>query len=133
MRKNPALRKALFTLSVILTLCLSTSFMSLGLAKEEKEEDKRPERGISIAFEYPEVIINKGDDVTVDLIVKNMGKRDENVYFTISSAPPGWKTKIKTYSFSVMSVHVPEGDDKSVQFFAECGGQMIKSLSSLLI
>jgi uncharacterized membrane protein len=95
------------------------SFISLGLAKEDKEEDKRPERGISIAFEYPEVIINKGDDVTVDIFVKNKGKRDENVYFTISSAPTGWKTKIKTYSFSVTSVHVPEGDDKNVQFFAE--------------
>jgi len=119
MRKNAALRKALFTLSVILTLCLSTSFMSLGLATEEKEKDNRPERGISIAFEYPEVIVNKGDDVTVDIIVKNKGKRDENVYFTISSAPPGWKTKIKTYSFSVMSIHVPEGEEKNIQFFAE--------------
>ena len=121
MRKNAVLRKALFTLSFIITLCLSTSFISLGLAKEEKEkeEDKRPERGISMAFEYPEVIINKGDDVTVDIFVKNKGKRDENVYFTISSAPPGWKTKIKTYSFSVMSVHVPEDEDKNVQFFAE--------------
>ena len=73
MRKNAVLRKAFFTLSFILTLCLSTSFMSLGLAKEDKEEDKRPERGISIAFEYPEVIINKGDDVTVDIFVKNKG------------------------------------------------------------
>jgi len=119
MRKNAALKKAIFTLSFILTLCLSTSFISLALAKEIKGEDTRPERGISMAFEYPEVIINKGDDVTVDLFVKNKGKRDENVYFTVSSAPPGWKTKIKTYSFSVMSVHVPEGDDKNVQFFAE--------------
>ena len=119
MRNNAVLRKAFFTLSFILTLCLSMSFISLGLAKEDKEEDKKPERGISIAFEYPEVIINKGDDVTVDIFVKNKGKRDENVYFTIPSAPTGWKTKIKTYSFSVTSVHVPGGDDKNVQFFAE--------------
>jgi uncharacterized membrane protein len=72
-----------------------------------------------MAFEYPEVIINKGDDVSVDLIVKNKGKSDENVYFRISSAPSGWKTKIKTYSFSVTSIHVPEDEDKNVQFFAE--------------
>ena len=113
-------RKAIFTLFLILSIALGTSFISLGLAQEEKEkEDTRPERGISMAFEYPEVIINKGDDVSVDLIVKNKGKSDENVYFTISPAPAGWKTKIKTYSFSVTSIHVPEGEDKSVTFFAE--------------
>jgi len=113
-------RKAILTLFLILSLALGTSFISLGLAQEEKGKgDKRPERGISMAFEYPEVIINKGGDVSVDLIVKNKGKSDENVYFRISSAPPGWKTKIKTYSFSVTSIHVPEDEDKNVQFFAE--------------
>ena len=115
MRKNPATRKALFILPIIVALCLTAS---LSLAKE-KEEDTRPERGITMNFEYPEVLINKGDDVTVDLIVKNIGKRDENVYFTIASAPAGWKTKIKTYSFSITSVHVPEDDEKNIQFFAE--------------
>jgi uncharacterized membrane protein len=111
--------KALFALLLILSLALGTSFISLSFAKEEEKEDTRPERGISMAFEYPEVIISKGDDVTVDLIVKNKGRRDENVYFTISSAPLGWKTKIKTYSFSITSVHVPGGEDKTVQFSAE--------------
>ena len=112
--------KALFALLLILSLALGTSFISLSFAKEDKEkEEERPERGISMAFEYPEVIISKGDDVTVDLIVKNKGKSDESVYFTISSAPPGWKTRIKTYSFSITSVHVPGGEDKTVQFSAE--------------
>jgi len=113
-------RKAIFALFLILSIALGTSFISLGLAQKEKGKgDKRPKRGISMAFEYPEVTINKGDDVSIDLIVKNKGESDENVYFRISSAPPGWKTRIKTYSFSVTSVHVPEDEDKNVQFFAE--------------
>jgi uncharacterized membrane protein len=116
MSMNPMIRKTLVSLSVILALCLAPS---LSLAKEEGKEDTRPERGITMAFEYPQVIINKGSDVTVDLIVKNIGKHDENLYFTIASAPPGWKTKIKTYSFSIMSVHLPEDETKNVQFFAE--------------
>ncbi len=119
MRTNIALRTALCALSLILILCLGTSPLSLGLAKEKEKE--RPERGISVAFEYPEVTINKGDDASVDLIVKNKGKRDENVYFTIASASPGWKTRIKTYSFSITSVHVPEDEEKTVQFSAEPG------------
>ncbi len=109
-----AIRRASFILPILFALCLAAS---PSLAKDT-EQDSRPERGITMNFEYPEVIINKGDDVSVDLIVKNLGKRDENLYFT-HSAPAGWKTKIKTYSFSITSVHVPEDSDKSVQFAAE--------------
>jgi uncharacterized membrane protein len=119
MRIDSVIRKPLvITLSIALALCVSTSFISMGLAKEKEQKDTRPERGITMNFEYPEVIVNKGEDVTVDLIVKNMGKRDENVYFT-HTPPPGWKTKLKTYSFSITSVHVPEDVEKSVQFSAE--------------
>jgi uncharacterized membrane protein len=114
MNVHPAIRKASFILPIIVALCFTAS---ASLAKD-KEQDTRPDRGITMNFEYPELIINKGDDVTVDLIVKNRGKRDENVYFT-HTTPAGWKTKIKTYSFSITSVHVPEDSDKSVQFSAE--------------
>jgi uncharacterized membrane protein len=114
MTTNPAIRKLLFILPIILALCLTAA---AALAKDNEDAD-RPDRGITMNFEYPEVIINKGDDVTVDIVVKNMGKRDENVYFT-HTAPSGWKTKIKTYSFSITSVHVPEDEEKTVQFFAE--------------
>ncbi|GAG86321.1 unnamed protein product, partial [marine sediment metagenome] len=55
MRSN-VINKALFALSLILALCIGTSFVSSGLAKEEEgKEDKRPERGISMSFEYPGV------------------------------------------------------------------------------
>jgi uncharacterized membrane protein len=111
--------KAVLALSLILILCLCTSAASSALAQKEEKEDERPERGISVAFEYPEVIIGKGDDVSVELIVKNKGKRDENVYLRIASASPGWETEIKTYSFGVTSVHIPEGEDKRVTFSAK--------------
>jgi len=114
MSVHPAIRKASFILPIIAILCFTAS---VSLAND-KEEDTRPERGITMNFEYPEVIINKGNDVSVDIIVKNIGKRDENVYFT-HTPPAGWKTKIKTYSFSIGSVHVSEDTDKSVQFSAE--------------
>jgi uncharacterized membrane protein len=111
--------KAVLALSLILILCLCTSAASSALAQKEEKEDERPERGISVAFEYPEVIIGKGDDVSVELIIKNKGKRDENVYLRIASASPGWETEIKTYSFGVTSVHIPEGEDKRVTFSAK--------------
>lgn len=116
---NMLLKKVLFIILLLLTVFIGISPFSQGLAKEEKGEDKRPERAISMAFEYPEVIINKGDDVTVDINVKNKGKRDENIFFSIPSVPSGWKAKIKTYNFSIMALNISGGDDKNVQFFAE--------------
>jgi len=117
MSAYPPIRKALVILPVLIALCLTTSF-SPAKEKEEGSDDTRPERGITMNFEYPEVIINKGEEVTVDLLVNNLGRRDENIYFT-HTAPSGWKTRLKTYSFSIGSVHVPEDGDKSVQFVAE--------------
>jgi uncharacterized membrane protein len=114
-RKRGSILCALFVtlLFTLMTISLSPTF-----AKEE-EEDTRPERALSIAFEYPGVVINQGDDATVDLIIANKGRRDETVSFTLVSAPEGWKTRFKTYSFGISGVYVPEDDEKRVQFFAE--------------
>jgi len=105
----------LITTLTFITLALSPAF---GAGGEEKN-DTRPERGISVAFEYPGVVINKGDDATVDLIVKNKGRHDESISFKILSSPRGWETKIKTYSFGISGVFVPEDDEKTVQFSAK--------------
>jgi uncharacterized membrane protein len=110
--------RSLCALFVILSLTLGTALLSPALAAEEKK-DTRPERGISVAFEYPGVVINTGDDATVDLIVKNKGRRDESILFTITQSPKGWDTRFKTYSFGISGVFVPEGDDKRVQFNAK--------------
>ena len=110
-------KKVLFTLCFTVLIFLGTAFISLAATKGE---DTRPARGISIAFEYPEVIIDQGNDVSMDIIIKNRGKRDENIYFKVSE-PAGWKARAKTYSFSIASVHVPEGEDRTVQFSAKPG------------
>jgi len=112
MRSYLPIRTARFILPLLCTVFLAASAFSA------EKEDTGPERGITMNFAYPEVIINKGEDLTVDLIVKNIGKQDENVYFT-QTAPSGWDTRIKTYSFSIGSVHVSEGGEKTVQFTAE--------------
>jgi len=111
---------ALCALFVMLSLALGASSLSPALAAEKKAKgDTRPERGVSIAFEYPGVVINTGDDATVDLIVKNKGRHDESIAFKIASSPKGWKTRIKTYSFTISGVFVPEDKEKTVQFNAE--------------
>jgi uncharacterized membrane protein len=112
--------KTLCAPSLITTLTLITLALSPAFAAEEKEKkDTRPERGMSVAFEYPGVVISSGDDATVDLIVKNKGRRDENISFKIVSSPSGWETKIKTYSFGISGVYMPEDEEKTVQFNAK--------------
>jgi uncharacterized membrane protein len=103
---------------VILTFTLGTALLSPALAAEEKK-DTRPERAISVAFEYPGVVISTGDDATVDLIVKNKGRQDESITFSITHCPKGWDARFKTYSFGISGVYVPEDDDKRVQFNAK--------------
>jgi uncharacterized membrane protein len=112
----------LWILFVILTLALGTAVLCPALAAEKKDkDDTRPERGISVAFEYPGVVINEGDAASVDLIVKNKGRHDETISFTITASPKGWESRIKTYSFGITGVFVPEDDQKTVQFSAKPG------------
>lgn len=111
---------ALCALFVMLSLALGTSALTPALAAEKKDkDDTRPERGLSVAFEYPGVVINKGDDATVDLIVKNKGRHDESIALKITSSPKGWNTRIKTYSFTIGGVFVPADKEKTVQFNAK--------------
>jgi uncharacterized membrane protein len=118
MTTRPA--STLWILFVILTLALGTAVLYPALAAEKKDkDDTRPERGISVAFEYPGVVINEGDAASVDLIVKNKGRHDETISFTITQSPKGWETRIKTYSFGITGIFVPEDDQKTVQFSAK--------------
>jgi len=112
--------RTLCALFIMLSLALGTSALTPALAAEKKDKaDTRPERCVSVAFEYPAVVINTGDDATVDLIVKNKGRRDESILFTIASSPKDWKTRIKTYNFTIGGVFVPEDENKSIQFNAK--------------
>ncbi len=88
-------------------------------AEEEKDKEKRPERGMVMAPEYPGVIVEKGEKVRMDLTVANLGKRGEIVEVKIASAPKGWKPVIKTYDFKVTGVYVAQGKTKDLTFLAE--------------
>jgi len=112
---NRNIAQALMGLCMIIVFGLASLPISPGRAAE-KEADTRPARGISVAFEYPGVIIDKGDDVTVDLKIINKGRRDESISFPSVTAPKGWDTKLKTYSFALTAVTVPEDEDKTLQF-----------------
>jgi uncharacterized membrane protein len=72
-----------------------------------------------MAPEYPGVIIPPGEDVSMDLILYNKGRADENIDVEVTSKPKGWKARVKTYSFTVTGAHVENGETKRLTFFAE--------------
>ncbi len=110
----------IFLTLLILTMIACLFLPSSVLAQEEEgKEDKRPPRSIAMAPEYPGVIIPAGDDVSMDLILYNKGRADENIDVEVTSIPKGWKARVKTYSFSVTGAHVANGETKSLTFFAE--------------
>ena len=85
----------------------------------QTEKEKLPARAISMAAEYPGVEIAKDEDVSMDIIFHNKGRKDENVEVWIAEKPKGWKAKIKTYRYTVTGIHVPSNNDKSLTFEAD--------------
>ncbi len=94
------------------TMILST--VSIATA----ENAKLPARAISMAAEYPGVEIAKDEDVSLDIIFHNKGRKDEDVEVWIAEKPKGWQARIKTYRFTVTGIHVPSDEDKSLTFEA---------------
>jgi uncharacterized membrane protein len=104
---------------LIISLVLAGLFVTQSLCFAKEDDDKnRPERLIMMAVEYPGVVIAKDEDVSLDVIFYNKGKKDENVEIWVETAPEGWQAKVKTYRFDVTGVHVPSGDNKSLTFEA---------------
>ncbi len=102
---------ALLTISCLL---LTAAFLPAAAA-----EEKKPDRLITMALEYPGVEIPVGDDVSMDVIFYNRGKRDENVDVKVAQQPKDWKVRLKTYRFTVSAVNVPPDDNKRLTLEAE--------------
>lgn len=101
----------------ILITGLVISFDSSTFGKEKRKD--LPERGISVSPEYTGVVVPEGEDVNIDVIVTNRGRRDEDIDVAVTSLPEGWKAWIKTYNFGVTGVHVESDKSKNLTLRAE--------------
>ncbi|UCE56202.1 MAG: hypothetical protein JSV31_12375 [Desulfobacterales bacterium] len=107
-----------FSLVVFLVI-LGLIFSQSLCFSEEKDDNNRPERLVLMAVEYPGVEITKDDDVSMDIIFYNKGKKDENIEVWVEQKPEGWQARVKTYRFDVTGVHVPSVEDKTLTFEAQ--------------
>ena len=117
MKKERTIRIPLIVFLVTMGLIFSQwPYISYG--KDTEKEEKRPERLIEMAVEYPGIEVPIGEEVSMDIIFHNKGRSDENVDVWIANMPKGWEASIKTYRFTVTGVHVPSGEDKGLTFEA---------------
>ena len=115
--RNGCSRGIILTFIVAL-FCIWTFSYGLSVAAEKKE---LPERLVRIYPEYTGVVIDEGEGVSIDIFVKNGGRRDESVDLSVTEIPKGWKAWIKTYSYGVTGVHVGSDESRTLTFRAEPG------------
>jgi uncharacterized membrane protein len=89
-----------------------------GINAQKADSTARPERLLTMATEYPGIVIPQGKEVSMDLTFFNKGRTEETVEVRVAQKPDGWKARIKTYRFTVTGVHVPADDKKSLTFEA---------------
>ena len=98
---------------------LAVQWPSFASDEYKTVDEKKPERKIVMAAEYTGVEIAKDDDASMDIIFYNRGRNDENVEVWVAEKPKGWKTRIKTYRYTVTGIHVPSNKDKTLTFEAD--------------
>jgi len=115
-----------FGLLVLMTFVLVWGFSGAPrLCGAQEKEKELPEREIAIYTEYTGVVIpSDKDEVSVDLIVANRGKSDEDVGLNFTTVPEGWKARIKTYSFDITGVHAKSDSTKTVTLKLEPGKEI---------
>jgi uncharacterized membrane protein len=89
----------------------------------EEQAPAKPEREIVAAFEYPGKVIEDDDTVSLELIIKNNGKKDETVYLKIEKKPENWEAEVEKYGDVITGVFVPSGEQKTLTFSAEEKGK----------
>jgi uncharacterized membrane protein len=108
--------RALLAVFTVFFGLLVAQWPSFAADEDKAADEAKPDRALVMAAEYPGVEIAKDEDVSMDIIFHNKGRKDEDVEVWIVEKP---KAKIKTYRYTVTGIHVPSGDDKSLTFEAD--------------
>jgi len=110
------MKRCFFVVNAIVLPCVvAAAVMPAGAV----EANQKPQREIVAAFEYPGKVIDEDDTVSLDLIIKNNGRKDETVFLTVEERPADWEAKIEKYGDIITGVFVPSGEQKTLTFSAD--------------
>ncbi len=123
MKRKKTVQISLVVLMMVMGLMLQQG-TGFSFGKDKDKDKDRPARLVTMAVEYPGVVIPPEEDLSMDIIFHNKGRSDENVDVWIAEKPENWKVRIKTYRFTVTGIHVPSGDDKTLTLEADPGKEV---------
>jgi len=84
-----------------------------------QDSGQKPEREIVAAFEYPGKVIEEDATISLELIIKNNGQKDETVFLAIETKPEDWTAQIEKYGDVITGIFVPSGESKTLTFSAD--------------
>lgn len=84
-----------------------------------QDSEKKPDREIVAAFEYPGKVIEQDETISLELIIKNNGAKDETIYLTIEKKPDNWEAQITKFGDIITGIFVPSGESKTLTFSAD--------------
>ncbi|MCS7280004.1 MAG: NEW3 domain-containing protein [Desulfobacterota bacterium] len=112
-------KATIVTFATFLCLLLFTPLYSSETKKKAEDYEKLPERALSMAAEFPGIEIPPGESVNMNITFFNRGRTPEVVELKVVSKPENWRTRFKSDVFTITSVSVPWGEDKTIVFEAE--------------
>ncbi len=102
-------------LAVLFFVVLSTAFISGGgSALGEAVEPASAPSPIAVAPEFSGVVVPRGEEVRMDLILENRGPVPETILVSLPEVPEGWKARIKTYDYEVTGARVAAEESRNL-------------------
>ncbi len=106
--------KGCAVLALFCALSMS-GFTGAAAGQDAQKEAQKPEREVVAAFEFPRVEMEPSTSLTLDLVIKNNGRKDEVVMVELAESPADLKSKIEEYSKVVGGLFVASGERKTLR------------------
>jgi uncharacterized membrane protein len=97
-------------------------------ASEKESGAELPERQLTVALQFPGITLNPEDTFSVDLLIKNRGRRDETVLLEVIEKPQDWTAEIKRYGTVVSGVFVASKEDQTLTLSGKPANKELKRL-----
>lgn len=79
----------------------------------------RPEREVVVAFEFPKLEVEPGGSLSLSLIAKNNGRKDETLLLELAESPAELRSRLEEYGKVVGGLFLPSGERKTLTVSAK--------------
>lgn len=94
---------------------VGVSVLCLAAAAPAQEQSAKPEREVTLAFEFPRVEVEPSSSVSLDLVVKNNGRKDETLILELVESPADLVSRIEDFGRAVGGLFVASGEKRTLK------------------